>query len=322
MSIRTSLQSPPPILRRDRGGRVFALVLDDFNNSNPHPGPPSSSLSLRTEGRSTGGVGTATPVVRITQCDPCRGDLQSPAMDTGRIDVHTHLLPGIDDGCPSFEDSLLCARTLLAAGYTHAFCTPHIWPTLPKNTIANVRDWTTKLQARLDEAGLPLKLAPGGEINLLWGWPAMKELSREQIVTYASAGKYALFDFWADELPLFFEPAVRHLQAMQITPILAHPERVVALNRGDDRMIERVQEMGVLLQMNTWCLTDPPHAPTRRKAKQWLRDGRYFLFGTDSHNSRSMPTRIEGVGLAEQLVGADAVDQLTRVNPRKLFAAD
>src|SRR5438552_10759566 len=129
-------------------------------------------------------------------------------MDTGRSDVHTHLLPGIDDGCPSVDDSLQCARTLVAAGYTHAFCTPHIWPTLPRNTIDNVKQWTGELQAHLDSAGVPLKLTPGGEINLLWGWPAMQELTREQIVTYAFAGMYALFDFWADELPLFFEPAV------------------------------------------------------------------------------------------------------------------
>src|SRR5262245_1928912 len=130
-------------------------------------------------------------------------------MDTGRIDVHTHLLPGVDDGCPGFEDSLECARTLVAAGYTHAFCTPHIWPTLPKNTIENVKQWTSELQARIDNAGILLKLAPGGEINLLWGWPAMEKLSRDEIVTYAFAGKYVLFDFWADEMPPCFEPAMR-----------------------------------------------------------------------------------------------------------------
>jgi len=240
-------------------------------------------------------------------------------MDTGRIDVHTHLLPGIDDGCPSFEDSILCARSLIAAGYTHVFCTPHIWPTLPKNTIENVREWTAALQARFDAAALPLKLSPGGEHNLLWAWPAMKELKREQIVTYALAGKYILFDFWADELPLFFESAVRHLRSLEITPILAHPERVVALNYGDDRMIDRVQEMGVLLQMNTWCLTDPPTAATRRAAERWLRDGRYFLFGTDSHNAASMSTRIEGVAIAERLVGREVVEQLTKFNPQKLL---
>lgn len=242
-------------------------------------------------------------------------------MDTGRIDVHTHLLPGVDDGCPSFDDALECARTLVAAGYSHAFCTPHIWPTLPSNTIENVRGWTADFQEQLDSAGVPLKVAPGGEINLLWGWPAMEKQSREQIVTYDFAGQYVLFDFWADALPLFFELAVKGLRSLDITPILAHPERVVALNGGDDRMIDRVQELGVLLQMNSWCLTDPPNAPTRRSAERWLRDGRYFLLGTDCHNFASMPTRIEGVAIAEQLVGTDAVDQLTRINPRKLFAA-
>jgi protein-tyrosine phosphatase len=241
-------------------------------------------------------------------------------MTTGRVDVHTHLLPGIDDGCPSFDDSLQCARTLVAAGYTHAFCTPHIWPTLPKNTIENVTQWTNELQSRLDAAGIPLRLSPGGEINLLWGWPAMRELRRDQIVTYAFAGQYVLFDFWADELPEYFEPAVRHLKSLKLTPILAHPERVVALNR-EDETIRRIQEMGVLLQMNTWCLTVSPDDPVRRSAERWLRAGRYFCFGTDSHNAASMPARIEGVRVAEQLVGTEAVERLTVHNPRQLLVA-
>ena len=50
---------------------------------------------------------------------------------TGRIDVHSHLLPGLDDGCVSLDESLACARRLVAEGYTHSFCTPHIWPNLP-----------------------------------------------------------------------------------------------------------------------------------------------------------------------------------------------
>ena len=241
-------------------------------------------------------------------------------MTTGRIDVHTHLLPGIDDGCRSFDDSLQCARTLVGAGYTHAFCTPHIWPTLPENPLDNVKRWTSELQWRLVAAGGPLRLSPGGEINLLWSWPAMRKLSRDQIVTYSFAGQYVLFDFWADELPEYLEPAVRHLKSLGLTSILAHPERVVALNRGDEA-IERVQQMGVLLQMNTWCLTDPPERSTRRAAERWLRAGRYFCFGTDSHNAASMPTRIEGVRLAEHLVGTEAVERLTVHNPRQLLAA-
>ena len=62
-------------------------------------------------------------------------------MTTGRIDVHSHLLPNVDDGCSSLAESLECARRMVQAGYTHCFCTPHYWPSLATSA-TNVRKWT------------------------------------------------------------------------------------------------------------------------------------------------------------------------------------
>src|SRR5947209_19694596 len=102
-------------------------------------------------------------------------------MTTGRIDVHSHLLPGIDDGCRSVEESLRCARRMVAAGYTHSFVTPHIWPGLPANTIANITALTQRLQAALDRGDIPLRLIPGGELNLS---PTLAQTPREELITY------------------------------------------------------------------------------------------------------------------------------------------
>jgi protein-tyrosine phosphatase len=56
----------------------------------------------------------------------------------GRIDVHAHLIPGVDDGCADVRESIECGRMLVGAGYTHAFCTPHIWPNLPGNNVEEI----------------------------------------------------------------------------------------------------------------------------------------------------------------------------------------
>src|SRR4051812_27372991 len=85
---------------------------------------------------------------------------------TGRIDVHSHLIPGVDDGCKTIEQSIECARVLVAAGYTHSFCTPHVWPSYAKVTRENVAHWTSALQEELRFANVPLTLLPGGELNL------------------------------------------------------------------------------------------------------------------------------------------------------------
>src|SRR5690349_17751445 len=99
----------------------------------------------------------------------------------GRIDVHSHLLPGVDDGCATLDESLACARKLVEAGYTHAFCTPHIWPNLPQNTVAEISKRTARLQQAFDEAQVPLKLFPGGELNLR---PEITDTPPEELPTY------------------------------------------------------------------------------------------------------------------------------------------
>jgi len=84
----------------------------------------------------------------------------------GRFDVHSHLLPGVDDGCDSITESIECARELVRVGYTHSFCTPHFWPNLLHNTVASIPQRVKDLQVELDRDGLPLKLYPGGEMSL------------------------------------------------------------------------------------------------------------------------------------------------------------
>ncbi|HEY2588662.1 MAG TPA: CpsB/CapC family capsule biosynthesis tyrosine phosphatase [Tepidisphaeraceae bacterium] len=242
-------------------------------------------------------------------------------MSPGRIDIHGHLLPGVDDGCPNVEDSAQCARMLVQAGFTHAFCTPHVWPKLPENNVANIRRGVEILQAEYDARRIPLRLIPWGEINLLWGWPELGDVPGAQVVTYGMAGKYALFDFWAEEMSQCVDcmlPAVQHLQSLGLNLILGHPEQIAALYR-DAGAVDWFTERGILLQMNTWCLTDPPGSPVYELAARLLREDRYFAFGTDTHNAASMPNRIRGIATAEQMAGRERVERLMIHNPRMLL---
>jgi len=239
----------------------------------------------------------------------------------GRVDVHTHLLPGIDDGCTCVEESIACARALVRAGYTHAFCTPHVWPNLPDNNAREIRLRTATLQSELNAAGVALTLLPGGENNLMSAWPEIGRKRSEDVVTYNLAGKYVLFDFWADtasQVRERVEPAVRHLRQRGFELILAHPERITAL-QADERVLDRLTELGVKLQLNSWCLTEPRGSTKRDMAERLLLDGRYFLIGTDLHRPSGMEIRVNGLGVAERLVGRDEVERLTVTHPRLLI---
>src|SRR5262245_59808670 len=107
---------------------------------------------------------------------------------SGLIDVHSHLLPGVDDGCASLDESLVCARMLVQAGYTHCFCTPHIWPSY-SNTAESIPPRVAELQRQLDASGVPLKLLSGGEINLRAQYSSTPPA---QVVTYGMANRFAL----------------------------------------------------------------------------------------------------------------------------------
>ncbi len=234
---------------------------------------------------------------------------------TGRIDVHSHLLPALDDGCKTIEESIGCAQALVSAGYSHAFCTPHIWPTYKGVTRTAVPRLVERLQSTLDQAEVALKLMPGGELNL---HPAVMKTPEEELVSMGMGGKYMLIDMWVAELPDFFEPAIKWLQGMGLTVILAHPERTRAIQDKPD-LAEKFADMGILLQGNLQCLGDRPEAITRIIAENYLRKGRYFLLGSDSHNPGGMDVRLAGLQNAIELAGEEVVNQLTIENPRKLI---
>ncbi|MGB7160385.1 MAG: CpsB/CapC family capsule biosynthesis tyrosine phosphatase [Tepidisphaeraceae bacterium] len=234
---------------------------------------------------------------------------------TGRIDVHSHLLPGVDDGCKTVEESIACARELVANGYTHAFCTPHIWPSYPNITKRTVPQWTANLQQAYADAGVPLTLFPGGEMNL---HAAVTQMTADYVITMGMGGRYMLVDMWFDKLPDFFDGAIRWLQGMGLTVILAHPERMRAV-QDDPSLADRFTEMGILLQGNLQCFSDRPEADTRRVVEQYLREGRYFMLGSDTHNPQSMGVRMNGLRRAIELAGETTIAKLTIENPRKLL---
>lgn len=232
-----------------------------------------------------------------------------------RIDVHSHLLPAVDDGCATLDESLACARALAAAGYSHCFCTPHAWPSHRHVNRQNIPALTADLQDAVDAAGIPLRLIPGSELNL---HPSVTSTPPEMIVDLGLSGRHILVDMWADKLPPWFDSSVRWLQSMGLTVILAHPERMRAV-QDHPSLVAVLKEMGVLLQGNLQCFADRPDTHTRRTAERFLLEGHYFVLGSDTHSASGLKQRLIGLQNATELVGSDAVDALTIHNPRTLL---
>lgn len=251
--------------------------------------------------------------------DPATNPAPLSAKPLGRIDVHNHILPAVDDGCATMEESVQNARALVEHGYTHVFCTPHIVSGLSVATDAkSIRLWVDQLQAELTARDVPLRLYPCAEHNVHNLYPRLSKLWDEEIVSYGLRGKYMLMDMWTEHFDRKLEETVGKIQQMGITPILAHPERMTALHRHPE-LIGHIQSMGVLLQGNLQCFSDAPGQPTRRLVEKWLLEDRYFMLGTDLHGPQTQLSRFRGLERAIEVGGEAHIDRLTRTNPAKLL---
>ncbi|MDB5328401.1 MAG: hypothetical protein JWM57_3970 [Phycisphaerales bacterium] len=235
----------------------------------------------------------------------------------GRIDIHCHLLPGVDDGSTSVAESIAMARRMGDAGYSHMVCTPHVWPTLENNKMT-IAMRVGELQEQMDAAGVSITLLPGGEMHLSRDF---LDTPIEDLVTYNLAGKYALFDFWTERLPPYFDNCIRRLMNAGIQPILAHPERIEAI-QNHPTFIDHAADLGLLLQCNLECIGEGATTVRGRLATQWLREGRYFMIGSDAHRTNTLERRLIGLQRAADLVGQTALDRLTIEHPMQVIAGE
>ncbi len=241
-------------------------------------------------------------------------DQVNPLPPTGRIDIHCHLVPMIDDGCESFEQSIDCVRALRRAGFTGSICTPHVWSDqVAYNTPEHIRAWTAQLQGQLREEGEDYPLWPGGELKLYKG--VIDWMKQHGPPTLADS-RCVLVDFWVDKWPKWAVPAFDWLLQQRYQPILAHPERLGCV-RGLEKHLAELKQMGVWLQGNLRCMTGEEGFEPNRLIRQLLREGQYDFLATDLHRADSLNARLDGLSLAEAEFGQDAIDRLIVDAPRR-----
>ncbi|MEL7240497.1 MAG: CpsB/CapC family capsule biosynthesis tyrosine phosphatase, partial [Planctomycetota bacterium] len=189
-------------------------------------------------------------------------------MSDGLIDIHSHVLPGVDDGSRDTDESLELLRGLSGAGFRHVFCTPHHGWGQHRNTPSNVPPRVKKLQAAVDEAGLDVTLHAGGEHAIF------DDLSDQRPRDWSTPAGYFLLDFWQPRRPKFIEPAIRRLQSFGLKPIFAHPERYTWVQDDPDASARWFASLDVELQLNVYTLAGG-HPDAEPVARRWLDEGRY-----------------------------------------------
>lgn len=206
------------------------------------------------------------------------------------IDLHCHLLPGVDDGPPDVETSLAMARTAVKDGVSTIVATPHVssrYQTDPR-TIA---DRVAALQSELDDAGIPLTVKTGAEINLaMFG-----DLDDEALQACALAGgKYLLVEApFGGPVP-FIDRLLFDLQVRGFRIVLAHPERISAFQKDVD-LLERMVDRGALCSITGSSLVGRFGKSVRSFSLELLQRGLVHNISSDAHDPYE---RAPGLGRA------------------------
>lgn len=205
------------------------------------------------------------------------------------IDIHAHILPGVDDGVRSLEEARELARRGAAEGVEAVAATPHVRHDYP-TTADEMEHRVAELRADLAREGIPVEIFHGGEIDLglLWEIP-QDDLHR---LTLAQTGRYLLVEFPYRGWPLAVDAAVSALRSRGVTPILAHPERNPEVQDRPER-VEELVTCGALVQVTSGSLLGGVGRASQRAAEQLLELGLVHVLASDAHGPH-----IERAGLA------------------------
>ncbi len=236
------------------------------------------------------------------------------------IDLHCHILPEWDDGPDTLDESLAMAQKFADAGMKIVFATPHVGRDFrrrkQKRPADVIAQGVLSLQNAINERGIALQVLPGAEI-LLGSVDVQERLPDEVALTYGHKGKFALIESPFPNWPPFGWQVVQNMSGQGITPVIAHPERYMDVQK-DPKIMEQIISAGGVIQITADAILGTMTKPMRDCCFRLLRDGQVSLVASDAHSTKnSLP--LECVEKVISIVGEEAARQIFVDNPRRLL---
>lgn len=222
------------------------------------------------------------------------------------IDIHCHILPAIDDGSSSLEESLAMADIAIKDGISTIVATPHIKGKVHLPQFVHQR--VAELNNVLKKRNYPLQILPGADVSAI--------LPPQEIARYTiNGGKYFLLEFPHSHLPLHANDMVFEILLADLLPIITHPERNPSIIREPERLFSLV-DAGCLVQITAGSLTGNFGPDSRDCAEYLLKMGQVHFLATDAHSAtHRRPVLSEGVRAATAIIGEQAALKLVTSNP-------
>lgn len=229
------------------------------------------------------------------------------------IDLHCHMLHGLDDGAPTLSISLEMARMFVGDGVTTVACTPHILPGLYHNSGLKIRQATAALQAALDDHGIALRLVTGADNHVVPDFT--NELRSGRLLSLADT-RYVLVEPPHHVVPPRLEELFFDLLVAGYVPILTHPERLTWIE-SHYKTMQRLAQAGVWMQLTAGSLSGAFGRRARYWADRMLEEGLVHILATDAHDvGRRPPNLAAGREAAARRVGETEAQNLVVTRPR------
>ncbi len=233
------------------------------------------------------------------------------------IDLHSHLLPGFDDGAESWDVSLEMLRQGAADGIAEAVCTPHI---LSKNDFGRQQeafDLFEQLKARTSQADIRIKLHLGSELYI------QPDLELDApIATLGRNGRYFLVEFPMSGIPEFAAQRFFDMMMDNKVPIIAHPERNMGILKNPDSAADLVRR-GALLQLNAGSLLGVFGQTVKAVAMQLIEADMVHIVSSDAHDLNSRPLKLrQAYEFVKETWGVKPAELFFRENPRRVLKGE
>jgi len=227
------------------------------------------------------------------------------------IDIHSHILPDVDDGSHSLEESIQMCRTSADDGVTVMVATPHAHDGV--HTTHDPEFLRRKVAELNEQLGGALRVVIGCELRFTHD--IVRQVCETKSAPTIAGGPYVLVEFPHTVVPPGSERPLFELMSNQITPIIAHPERNQMLIAEPERFFPII-EMGALGQMDTGSITGQFGKRVQQAVRVMLEHGLIHFIASDCHNTRNrLPGMSEAVALTAEIVGDEYARAIADANP-------
>lgn len=230
------------------------------------------------------------------------------------IDIHSHILPGLDDGPDSLSQSLRIANQAHSQGVTTIFATPHSMDGVCQSKPRDIRNKCSQLTKALEKNNIPIQILPGSEIRLTYDTVLLYDKGR--LMTLNNMGKYILLEL----PPMFITEGVIHiirkLAKRGVVTIIAHPERNISIMKKLNTMSELIYE-GALMQITATSLIGGFGKRIMKICEKMLDKNAVSFIGSDIHPGRSYRI-LDAYNKTRKIAGRKTADTIFLKNPQEI----